>query len=132
VVTDLLSVLSLSTNAYKALQGGVSSDAVKTISRLQRFCDKNPVWQKQIVAISEFKARWDIWRTVERHNVSGSDFLLLENRANEVLKGDMTIEKVVSEAKDIAKQFDLIGVTPLTPEDVMGLIFSKAALSEAL
>lgn len=132
VVTDLLRVLSLSTDAYKALKEGASSDTVKTISRLQRFCDKHPAWQRQIVAISEFKARWDIWRTIERHNVSGADFLLLENRANEVLKGDMTIDKVVAEAKDIAAQFAGIGMTPLTPEDTMGLMFSKAALSEAL
>ena len=132
VVTELLSVLSLSTDAYKALRGGASSDAVKTLSRLHRFCDKHPALKEQVVAIAEFKAQWDVWRTIERHNVGGADFLLLETRANEVLKGKMTVEKVVAEAKDIAKQFAWIGVTPLTPEDVMGLIFSKAALSEAL
>jgi hypothetical protein len=132
VVTELLSVLSLSTEAYKALKGGASSDAVKTLSRLQRFCDKHLPLQKHIVPISQFKAQWDVWRTIERHNVGGADFLLLETRANEVLMGEMTIERVVAEAKDIAKQFAHIGVTPLTPEDVMGLIFSKAALSEAL
>lgn len=132
VVAELLSVLSLSTEAYKALKGGASSDTVKTLSRLQRFCDKHPRLQEHIVPISQFKAQWDVWRTIERHNVSGADFLLLEGRANEVLKGEMTIERVVAEAKDIAKQFAGVGVTPLTPEDVLGLIFSKAALSEAL
>lgn len=132
VVTELLSVLSLSIEAYKALKGGASTDAVKTLSRLQRFCDKHPVLKEQIVAIAGFKARWDVWRTIERHNVSATDFLLLETRANEVLKGEMSVEKVVAEAKDIAKQFAGVGVTPVTPEDVMGLIFSKAALAEAL
>lgn len=132
VVAELLSVLSLSTEAYKALLGGASADAVKTLSRLQRFCDKHPALKEQIVTIAEFKARWDVWRTIERHNVSSTDFLLLETRANEVLKGEMRVEKVVTEAKDIAKQFSDVGVTPLTPEDVMGLIFEKAALSEAL
>jgi hypothetical protein len=132
IVAELLSVLSLSTEAYKALKAGASSDAVKTLSRLQRFCDKHPALQEHIVAVSQFKAQWDVWRTIERHNVSGTDFLLLETRANEVLKGEMTIERVVAEAKDIAKQFAGVGVTPLTPEDVLGLIFSKAALSEAL
>ena len=73
-----------------------------------------------------------MWRTIERHNVSSVDFLLLENRANEVLKGKMTLDRVVAEAKDIAKQFAGIGVKPLAPEDVMGLIFSMAAHSEAL
>lgn len=131
VVGDLLSVLSLSAQAYDALRAGAGSDAVKTLSRLQRFCEKHDM-QKFIVQISEFKASWDVWRTIERHNVSGTDFLLLENRANEVLKGKLTLERVVAEAKDIVKQFEMVGVTPLTPEVVMGLIFSMAAQSEAL
>jgi hypothetical protein len=131
VVSELLSVLSLSAQAYEALKAGAGSDTVKTLSRLQRFCEKHGM-QKFIVAISQFKARWDVWRTIERHNVSGTDFLLLENRANEVLKGKLTLERVVAEAKDIAKQFERVGVTPLTPDDVMGLIFSMAAQSEAL
>ena len=91
-----------------------------------------PEANKFIVTISQFKARWDIWRTIERHNVSSTDFLLLENRANEVLKGELTLERVVAEAKDIARQFERVGVTPLTPDDVMGLIFSMAVQSEAL
>jgi Cap4, dsDNA endonuclease domain len=131
VVSELLNVLSLSAQAYDELKAGAGTDTVKTLSRLQRFCDKHGM-QKFIVAISRFKARWDVWRTIERHNVSGTDFLLLENRANEVLKGRLTLERVVAEAKDIAKQFERVGVTPLTPDDVMGLIFSMAAQSEAL
>lgn len=131
VIGELLRVLSLSTPAYEALKAGAESNLVKTVSRLQRFCKKHEM-EPFIVTISEFKARWDVWRTIERHNVSGGDFLLLENRAYEVLKGKLTLERVVAEAKDIAKQFAAVGVTPLTPEDVMGLIFSLAAQSEAL
>ena len=131
VVSELLNVLSLSAQAYEALKAGAESDTVKTLSRLQRFCEKHGM-QRFIVSISKFKACWDIWRTIERHNVSGTDFLLLENRANEVLKGKLTLKRAVAEAKDIAKQFAGVGVTPLTPENVMGLIFSMAAQSEAL
>jgi hypothetical protein len=131
VVSELLSVLSLSAQAYEALRAGAGSDTVKTLSRLQRFCEKHGM-QRFIVSISQFKANWDVWRTFERHNVNGTDFLLLENRANEVLKGKLTLERVVGEAKDIAKQFERVGVTPLTPDVVIGLIFSMAAQSEAL
>jgi hypothetical protein len=131
VVSELLSVLSLSTGAYEALKAGTGSDTIKTLSRLQRFCAKHDM-APLIVPISEFKAGWDIWRTVERHNVSGADFVLLEKRAHEVLRGELTIERVVAEAKDIAKQYGGIGVTTLTPENAMGLIFSIAAQSEAL
>jgi len=131
VVGEVLNVLSLSAQAYEALRAGAPSDAVKTLSRLQRFCEKHGM-KEFIVPISEFKARWDVWRTIERHNVSSTDFLLLENRANEVLKGNLTLERVVAEAKDIAKQFVAVGVTPLSSEQVVGLIFSMAAQSEAL
>ena len=58
--------------------------------------------------------------------------MLLENRANDVLKVGLPIEKVVAEAKDIAKQFAGIASTALKPEHVLGLIFSLAAQSEAL
>jgi hypothetical protein len=106
-------------------------DVVKTLSRLQRFCRSHDL-EAQILAICEFKARWDVWRTIERHNLSGVDYVLLEERAREVLRGELTLKQIVAEAKDIAKQFASIGVSPLTPEDVIGLIFSLAAESEAL
>jgi hypothetical protein len=131
VLRDLLNVLSLSADAYEALKAGAGSETVKTLSRLQRFCAKHEM-ADLIVHISEFKAGWDAWRTVERHNVSGADFVLLQNRAHEVLRGELTMVRVVAEAKDIAKQFANIGVTELTPENVMGLIFSIAAESESL
>ena len=131
VVTELLRVLSLSTDAYDALRDGIGTDTVKTLSRLQRFCERHNMGH-QIVTVSGFKAKWDIWRTIERHNAEGTDFLLLQERAHEVLQGKMTIERVVDEAKDIAEQFAGVGVRPIKPEDVMGLIFSIAAQSEAM
>jgi hypothetical protein len=44
----------------------------------------------------------------------------------------LTLERAVAEAKDIAKQFNNVTATPLTPEHVMGLIFSLAAQAEVL
>ena len=41
VVTELLGVLSLSTQAYEQLKAGQGRDTVKTLSRLQRFCEKH-------------------------------------------------------------------------------------------
>jgi len=130
VVTEILSVLSLSTQAYEQLKAGQGRDTVKTLSRLQRFCQKRGMID-HLVQICEFKALWDTWRTTERHFVSGADFMLLEKRAHDLLSHDLTLEKAVAEAKDIAKQFQNVTATPLTPEYVMGLIFSLAAQSEA-
>jgi hypothetical protein len=130
VVTELLGVLSLSTQAYEQLKAGQGRDTVKTLSRLQRFCEKHGMTD-HLVQICEFKAFWDTWRTTERHFVSSADFMLLEKRAYDLLATGLTLEKAVAEAKDIAKQFHNVTATPLTPEHVMGLIFSLAAQTEA-
>ena len=130
VVTEILSVLSLSTQAYEQLKAGQGRDAVKTLSRLQRFCEKRGMTD-HLIQICEFKALWDIWRTTERHFVSSADFMLLEKRAHDLLATDLTLEKAVDEAKDIAKQFQNVTATPLTPEHAIGLIFSLAAQAEA-
>jgi hypothetical protein len=56
----------------------------------------------------------------------------LEKKAREILNAGRPIEQVVAEAKDIAKQFAGLTATPLTPEGVIGLVFSLAAQAEAL
>lgn len=130
VIADLLGVLSLSAQAYEQLKAGAERDLVKTLSRLERFCHKHGM-QEHLVPICTFKAQWDIWRTIERHFLSGVDYVLLENRVNAVLQARLPIDRIVAEAKDIAKQFHGATGTPLTPEHIMGLLFSLAAQSEA-
>lgn len=130
VVKEILSVLSLSTQAYEQLKSGQGQDTIKTLSRLQRFCQKHGLTD-HLVQICEFKALWDSWRTTERHFVSSTDFMLLERRAHDLLKTNLALDQAVAEAKDIAKQFRNVTATPLTPEHVMGLIFSLAAQAEA-
>lgn len=130
-IAELLGVLSLSAQAYEELKAGAGRDIVKTLSRLQRFCVKHGM-KDSLVPICDFKARWDIWRTIERHFLKSADYVLLERKAHELLKAGLTMDRLVAEAKDIAKQFAGIVATPLTPEHVMGLIFSLAAQSEAL
>lgn len=130
VITELLGVLSLSAQAYEELKAGAANDKVKTLSRLHRFCLKHNM-ESSIVPICGFKAQWDVWRTFERHFLKSADYVLLESKANEALQGDLTIQQIVGEAKDIAKQFAGLTARPLTPEHVMGLIFFLAAQSEA-
>lgn len=130
VVAELLTELSLSPDAYEELKAGASREAVKTLSRLHRYCLKHKM-EAHIVPICGFKGLWDTWRTIERHFLKSADYVLLENKANEVLKTDLKIDQMVAEAKVIAKQFAGLTATPLTPEHVMGLIFSLAAQAEA-
>jgi Cap4 dsDNA endonuclease len=131
VVAELLGILSLSAQAYEQLKLGAARDTVKTLSRLQRYCSKNGL-ENFIVQICDFKTSWDIWRTVERHFLASTDYILLEQKAYGLLQVGLTIERMVAEAKEVAKQFSGITATPLAPEHVMGLLFSLAAQSEAI
>ncbi|WP_213806601.1 hypothetical protein [Granulicella sp. dw_53] len=104
---------------------------MKTLSRLQRYCSKNGL-DNLIVPICDFKTSWDIWRTVERHFLASTDYILLEQKTTTLLQAGLTIDRMVEEAKEVAKQFSGITGTPLTPEHVMGLLFSLAAQSGAI
>lgn len=131
VVVELLNVLSLSAQAYEQLKAGEGRDTIKTLSRLHRFCQKNGM-EDHIVGICGFKAQWDIWRTIERHFFKSADYMLLESKAKDLLKAGLSIDRVVAESKDIAKQFSGLTATPLNAEHVLGLVFSLAAQAEAL
>jgi hypothetical protein len=130
VVAELLKELSLSPDAYEELKAGAAPDAVKTLSRLQRYCLKNGLDEGALIAICGFKAQWDIWRTIERHFLKSVDYVLLEDKANSILKAGLSLPQIVAEAKAIAKQFHGIPATQLTAEHVLGLVFALAAQSE--
>ena len=130
VVDEVLGVLSLSAPAYEELKAGVGGDTVKTLSRLQRFCTAKGL-NEHLVTICGFKSRWDVWRTIERHNLRSVDYLMLEVRANQALKSNLPITQLIENAKDIANHFKASFVTQLEPEHVLGLIFSLAAQAES-
>jgi hypothetical protein len=73
-----------------------------------------------------------VWRTVERHALGGADYILLESKAMSLLRQNLPLDKLVPEAKDIAKEFAGLAGTSLTADHVLGLFFSLAAQSEAL
>lgn len=131
MVNDVLGMLSLSSQAYEQLKKGDSSDAVKTLSRLQRYCQKHNLLD-HLVGICDFKSQWDVWRTVERHAVGKADYLLLENKAWSLLRRNLELQDVILEAKALAREFAGLTGTALTPDHVMGLLFSLAAQSESL
>jgi hypothetical protein len=129
-IAELLADLSLSAQAYEQLKAGEGPEIVKTLSRLHRFCRKNNM-EDRLEGICGFKAQWDSWRTIERHFLKSADYVLLESKALGVLKAGLSLEQAIAEAKDIASEFDGITATPLKAEQILGLIFSLAAQSEA-
>lgn len=129
VVYDLLKVLSLSQAGYEALKRGESKDTVKTLSRLQRYCRDHGL-EHVVAQVCRFKADWGVWRTIERHFIISANYLLLVQRAEGILHGGYELPRMIEEATVIATEFSKHTATPLTPEAVLGLMFSIVTNTE--
>jgi hypothetical protein len=130
VVGELLSVLSLSTEGYEALKSGESGQTVRTLSRLQRYCRKDPQLDEHVVEICGFKAAWDIWRTTERHFMKTADYVVLANKTKDIIQAGYKLDRMIDEAKAVATHFAGLTGTPLAGEHVLGLMFSLAAQTD--
>jgi hypothetical protein len=129
VVTELLSVLSLSTDGYEALRGGRAPVDIKTLSRLQRYCEKNE--RKELTtAVCTAKAEWDAWRHVERHRMDPLDFVTLIDKAKAVVAQGYKVGRMIEEARVIASEFNGLTETPLKDSHVFGLMLSIIAQAE--
>ena len=128
-VDDILKELSLSQAGYAALKRGVSRDTVKTLSRLQRWCQEND-FEHVVVQVCRFKADWQIWRTIERHFIVTANYVLLVERAKAILLGGYDMTRMLQEATVIAEEFSKHVATPLTAEAVLGLLFSLVTDTE--
>lgn len=128
VLDELLGFLSLSNDGYEALKRGDPLADVKTLSRLQRYCVALGR-RDLVVEMCTFKAKWDAWRTVERHSMEPLDYVLLVDKAKEVVAGNHPIDRMVTEARTIAGQF-AGQATQLTGEHVLGLMLALIAESE--
>ena len=121
VIGELLNILSLSADGYEALKSGVSGETVKTLSRLQRYCQNNKLGG-HVVEICAFKAAWDTWRTAERHFMKTADYVTLANNAKGILQAGYELERMIDEAKSIAGKFRGLTATLLSGEHVLGLM----------
>jgi Cap4, dsDNA endonuclease domain len=129
IVTELLGVLSLSTDGYEALRRGDAPADVKTLSRLQRYCER--IGRKELTAsVCGAKAEWDAWRTVERHSMDPLDYVSLVNKAKAIVAGNYDVSRMIEEAREIAKDFKGLTGTPLKDSHVLGLMFSLIAQAE--
>lgn len=132
VVAEVLHVLSLSYKGYLALkQCGAGSDLVKTLSRLDRFIQSNGM-DAFTSEICSFKARWDMWRTEYRHQISDPDHMVIVSKAKEILATKKMVSEMVTQAMDTVAVLNPTlpsGIT-LRADEMLGLVFSIAADAE--
>lgn len=67
-LSDLLEILSISTQVYETLRSGEDPKAIKTASILQRQLKRAGASDSMVETASRLKVRWDLWLRSGRHN----------------------------------------------------------------
>jgi hypothetical protein len=85
VVTDVLKLLSLSEDGFRLLKEG-AGDAVKTLSRLQRFCQRRSISDSLIPQFCELKTLWSAWWLKHADLVDRADYIAFKADCLELLQ----------------------------------------------
>jgi hypothetical protein len=134
-ISDVLKLLSLSEEGFRLLNEG-AGDAVRTLSRLHRFCQARAIGNDMIPQFCELKTLWSAWWLKHADLVEKLDFITFKTTCIELLKahnaGTMSLREVGEQAKDLATKYNSIfnPLEPLLPEQVMGYIISLAVEAE--
>lgn len=72
-IVDLLSVLSISKEAYAILIEGGDSKAIKSVSIIQRVLSSSGAGVEMVEYCSRCKTEWDLWLRKNRHVISELD-----------------------------------------------------------
>lgn len=135
VVRDVIRLLSLSEEGFRALQEG-AGDAVRTLSKLQRFCQRRAVPDALIPQFCELKTQWSAWWLKHADLVNKLDFMSFKYDCLGLLKahstGTFEIGVLAKHATDLASKFNSIfnPLERLSSEAVMGFIISLAVDAE--
>lgn len=88
-IDDLLSILSISRDAYLCLKGGGDSSAIKNISIIQRFLKDAGADDSIVEYCSKCKLDWDLWRRNNRHNIFELDLNYVTKKVSELLNDNL-------------------------------------------
>lgn len=94
-VDDLLSILSISKDAYYSLLSGGDGNAIKSASMIQRALKSSGADISMIMYCSKCKTDWDVWYSSARHVIQELDLLSISERVSAVLYSTMNTQGVL-------------------------------------
>lgn len=89
-IDDLLSILSISKEAYEVLVLSGDETAIKSVSIIQRSLEGANADQAVIKFCSECKAQWDSWTMNSRHEIQEMHFVTIKDRVRNVFEEHLT------------------------------------------
>jgi hypothetical protein len=133
---DLLGLLSLSPDGYRELKE-TGRTAVRTLSRLHRWCKKLG-WPADVIPMAcQLKAEWHVWWQANKGVLTALDVLALRTAVSNMLVGQSrpggTIETLIDQSELVAQRFaSTIATTPpISAAVVIGLAFDMAVAAQA-
>ncbi len=133
---ELLSLLSLSPEGYRELKA-TGRDAVRTLSRLHRWCHNLNFPPRIIPVLCKLKAQWTAWWIANRHVLTTVDELRLRTAAQNMLLGQSrqggSFDTIIGQSKLIAEKLgpELGTSSILTADEVFGLVLDMAVEAQS-
>lgn len=84
-IKNLLPIMSITYDAYQILLNGGDSNAIKSVSIIQRALEGSGATEETIKYCSKWKSEWDIWLRNTRHNVSEFELEILISEIRRIL-----------------------------------------------
>ena len=88
-IDDLLSILSISKEAYEILSSGGDSKAIRNASIIQRTLVSIGASPEIIEYCSQCKTDWDAWVRTNRHIIPDLDYLTIQSRLTAIINDAM-------------------------------------------
>jgi hypothetical protein len=130
-IDDLLTILSISKDAYYSLLKGGDSSAIKSASMIQRALKAGGADTSMVMYCSKCKTDWDFWFRNARHVIQELDLLTISERVGATLKntvdlqGFLALNNLRMPIKSLLAELDTQGLRfDLTEDLLLGGIFS--------
>ncbi|MHB2245999.1 dsDNA nuclease domain-containing protein [Pseudomonas fitomaticsae] len=130
-IDDLLTILSISKDAYYSLLKGGDSSAIKSASMIQRALKAGGADTSMVMYCSKCKTDWDIWFRNARHVIQELDLLSISESVGATLKrtidaqGLLALNNLRQPIKSLLAEFEAQGLRfDLTEDLLLGGIFS--------
>ncbi len=137
-IDDLLSILSISKDAYQILLAGGDLSAIKSASIIQRTLLASGAGMEQVSYCSKCKTDWDLWVRKNRHTLSPLDFNTIANKVISLVQAAQQTGNAISipslrtpikQLAETLKQDDLL--YDLNEDLILGGIFSELVKGKA-
>lgn len=130
-IDDLLSVLSISKDAYLALLAGGDPNAIKSASMIQRSLRNNGAEISVVMYCSRCKIDWDLWFRSARHVIPELDLLFISERIASILwsavtpQGNLVVSNLRQPIKELLNELETKKLKfDLNENLILGGIFS--------